>query len=194
MEEGSGHGALPWAGHYGAHRPYKLVFESLATSSSVKTYWILLFLWRIHLLTDANTGEVWKLLTSDKWDPLILHALVQNKIWPREYLPDNVPFGKAQKLIVDALINPCGSIDYYIDNTAGLTINIPSTDNASQLKAAILLAIKEAAQPDDKNERIACKALVAKDKLLAEGGLLETKIIMWWLFNFRAITVSLPDH
>jgi hypothetical protein len=38
MEEGSGHGALPWADRHGVCRPYKVVVESLATSSSVKTY------------------------------------------------------------------------------------------------------------------------------------------------------------
>ncbi len=36
--------------------------------------------------------------------------------------------------------------------------------------------------------------MVAKDKLLAEGSLSETKVILGWLFNFRALTVSLPDH
>jgi hypothetical protein len=36
--------------------------------------------------------------------------------------------------------------------------------------------------------------MVAKDKLLAEGGLLETKGILGWLFNFRTLTISLPEH
>ncbi len=36
--------------------------------------------------------------------------------------------------------------------------------------------------------------MVAKDKLLAEGGLSETKVILGWLFNFRTLIVSLPDH
>ncbi len=37
MEEGSGHGALPWAGYHGASWPLKLVVESSATSSSVNS-------------------------------------------------------------------------------------------------------------------------------------------------------------
>ena len=36
--------------------------------------------------------------------------------------------------------------------------------------------------------------MVAKDKLLAEGGLSETKVILGWLVNFQMLTVSLPDH
>jgi len=51
-----------------------------------------------------------------------------------------------------------------------------------------------AAQPDNVNEPIPRKTMVAKDKLLAEGGLSETKVILGWLFNFQMLTVSLPDH
>ena len=60
--------------------------------------------------------------------------------------------------------------------------------------AAIPLAIEVAAQPDDTNEPIPCKAMVAKDKLLAEGSLSETKVILGWLFNFRILIVFLPDQ
>ena len=38
MEEGSGHGALPWAGHHGTLGPMKLLVESWATESSVKIH------------------------------------------------------------------------------------------------------------------------------------------------------------
>jgi hypothetical protein len=36
--------------------------------------------------------------------------------------------------------------------------------------------------------------MVAEDKLKAEGGLSETKVILGWLFNFRTLTIFLPDH
>jgi hypothetical protein len=34
----------------------------------------------------------------------------------------------------------------------------------------------------------------AKNKSLAEGSLTETKVILGWHFNFRTLTISLPDH
>ena len=71
---------------------------------------------------------------------------------------------------------------------------MPQSENASRLEAAIPLAIEVAAWPDNVNEPIPRKAMVAKDKLLAEGGLSETKVILGWLFNFQTLTVSLPDH
>ena len=62
------------------------------------------------------------------------------------------------------------------------------------MEAAIPLAIEVAARPNDVNEPIPCKKMVAEDKLKAEGGLSETKTILGWLFNFRTLTVSLPEH
>ena len=135
-----------------------------------------------------------ELIKCDEWDPLTLHASVQQQIPPREYLPDDVPLAKACKLIVDVPVDPRRSIDCYIDDTPGLTVDIPGTENASRLEAVIPLAIEVAARPDNVNEPIPRKTMVAKDKLAAEGGLSETKMILGWLFNFRTLIVSLPDH
>ena len=132
------------------------------------------------------------MIKSNEWDPLTLHALVQTRILPREYLPDDVPFGKACKLIVDDLIDHGGSIDCYIDDAPGLTVNTPGTKNASCFKAATPLATKVAAQPNNANKPIPHKAMVAKDTLIAENGLSETQVILGWLFNFRTLTISLP--
>jgi hypothetical protein len=66
--------------------------------------------------------------------------------------------------------------------------------NADRLEAAISLAIKVTAQPNDMNEPIPDKKMIAKDKSTVEGGLSETKIILEWYFNFRTLTVTLPEH
>jgi hypothetical protein len=62
------------------------------------------------------------------------------------------------------------------------------------LEAAIPLAIEIAACPNNANEPIPRKKIVAEDKLKAEGGLSEMKVILGWLFNFRTLTIFLPDH
>ncbi len=80
----------------------------------------------------------------------------------------------------------------YIDDTTRLTINLPGTRNADRLKMAIPLAIKVAAWPNNINKPIPREPLVVQEKLKAEGGLAETKIILGWHFNFRTLTVSLP--
>jgi hypothetical protein len=149
--------------------------------------------WRVMSETICNLAN--ELIKNNKLNLLTLHALVQeHQIPPQEYLSDNIPFGKACKLIVKVPVDPHSNIDYYIDDTPGLTGNIPGTKNASRLDAAIPLAIEVVAQPDNANKPIPCKTMVAKVKLLAEGSLSETKVILGWHFNFGTLTISLPDH
>jgi hypothetical protein len=57
----------------------------------------------------------------------------------------------------------------------GLIIDLPGTMNANRLEAVIALAIKVAAQPFNTNKPIPRKLMVALEKLIAEGGLTETK-------------------
>ncbi len=128
------------------------------------------------------------------WDPKQLHALVQCNIPPQKYLGNNVPFARGRELIVNISIDPRGYADVYINNMTGLTIDLPGARNADQLEAAIPLAIKIAACLNNPIKPIPCKKMVAEDKLIAEGGLAETKMILGWHFNFRTLTITLPKH
>jgi len=82
----------------------------------------------------------------------------------------------------------------YIDDTTGLTVDLTGMNNADRLEVSIPLAIETAARPRDINKPIPCEKMVAEDKLAAEGGLTETKVILGWFFNFRTLTVSLQEH
>jgi len=130
----------------------------------------------------------------DDWDPSELHSSVQHEIPPRQYISDDVPFAPGRELIVDVPVDSRGYIDVYIDDTTGLTVDLPNSGNAERLEAAIPLAIEVAARPTDASEPIPREPMVAKDKLKAEGGLSETKVILGWHFNFRTLTVTLPEH
>ena len=84
--------------------------------------------------------------------------------------------------------------DVYIDDTIGLCVDLPETNNAERLRNAILLAIHAAARPVHKEEPIPRDAMAALTKLLAEAGLEETKTILGWFFDFRRMTVALPNN
>ena len=56
-------------------------------------------------------------------------------------IADDIPFGVGHQLIVDLPLDERGTIDCYIDDTVGLTIDIPESDNASKMEHAPLLAI-----------------------------------------------------
>ena len=96
----------------------------------------------------------------------------------KDCLDNNVPFAIGRELIVDVPIDPCGFADMYINDTTGLTVNLPGTLNADRLEAAIPLAIKVAARPNDINEPIPREPMVAQDKLKTEGGLAKLKVIL----------------
>jgi hypothetical protein len=77
----------------------------------------------------------------------------------------------------------------------GLTINLPGTMNGEHLEVAIPFAIEVlAAHPNNANKPIPCKKMVTEDKLKTEGGLAETKVILGWHFNFKTLTLTLPEH
>ncbi len=151
------------------------------------------FEWGVISETICNSAN--ELLKCDDWEPTNLHASVQKDIPPRLYLDNDVPFGIGRELIVDVPINPRGYADVYIDDTTGLTVDQPGMKkNAERLEAAIPLAIEVTAWPNNPNEPIPREKMVAEDKLKAEGGLSETKVILGWEFNFRTLTVTLPEH
>ncbi len=99
-----------------------------------------------------------------------------------------------RELIVDIPVNSRSYADVYIDNTTRLTIDLPGTRNADRVKAAMPLAIKVAARPNDVNKPIPWEPMVVQEKLKAEGGLAETKIILGWHFKFCTLTVTLPKQ
>jgi hypothetical protein len=104
-----------------------------------------------------------ELLKCKEWYPLTLHALVQADIPTQEYLDDNVPFAMGRESIINVPVNPHGYAGVYIDDTTGLTVNLPGTRNTNRLEPVIPLAIKVAAWPNDINEPIPREPMVVQD-------------------------------
>ncbi len=104
------------------------------------------------------------------------------------------PFGVGKALIVDLPVDPHGTIDCYIDDTVGLTVDIPDSDNTSRMECASLLSIYAVSRPVHQQEPIPSDDMAAWQKLFAEGSLEEHKIILGWLFDFRRLTIKLPEN
>ena len=62
------------------------------------------------------------------------------------------------------------------------------------MEQGCLLAIPSVAQPLCSEEPIPREEMAARNKLLAEAGSEELKIILGWLFNFRSLMVNLPKN
>jgi hypothetical protein len=135
-----------------------------------------------------------QVLQCKDWELLTLHSSVQKETPTQQYLDDNILFAVGRELIIDVPINHRGYADIYINNTMGLAVNLPGTQNADKLEAAIPLTIKVPARQQDKNEPILHNPMVVRDKLKAKGGLPKMKIILGWHINFQTLTVTLPKH
>jgi hypothetical protein len=85
-------------------------------------------------------------------------------------------------------------LDVYINDTIGLTVDLPDTDITDRMECAPLLAIHTAARPANHHEPIPRDEIAAKAKLSTEGALEEQKIILGWYFDLRKLTIALPEN
>jgi hypothetical protein len=82
----------------------------------------------------------------------------------------------------------------YIDDFIGLTINLDNTNNATRLEQAPLLGLTAVSREVSPIEPLPCNDMDARAKLKAETGLMETKVILGWLWNFWTMTIALPEN
>jgi hypothetical protein len=135
------------------------------------------------------------ILQHDDWDPLTLFATAtQAHVPPKEVLPEDIPFGIGQDLIVDIPVDAKGIVNVYIDNFIGLTINLNNTNNATRLEQAPLLGLTAVSQEVSPIEPLQHDDMDARAKLKAKTGLTETKVILGWLWNFWTMTIALPEN
>ncbi len=151
-----------------------------------------LYMWGIFSETICDLANA--ILFNDDWDPFNLLAPNQPLVPPRVLLDDNIPFGAGAELIVNIPINPRGSHDVYIDNVILLTVNIAGTNNIARSQSAFLLAINTTTWPNHPKEPIPRESMDARDKLFAEAGLTEIKMILGWEFDFRRLKIALPEN
>ena len=83
------------------------------------------------------------ILLNDEWDPLSLQLPAQHLVPNKIILEDDIPFGIGRDLIVDIPVDSRGTVNLYIDDFCGLTVDID--DNAARLERASLLALVSAA-------------------------------------------------
>jgi len=92
----------------------------------------------------SEWGSANAILLNDEWDPLSLQLPAQHLVPNKIILEDDIPFGIGKDLIVDIPVDSRGTVDLYINNFCGLTVDID--DNAARLERAPLLALVSAAR------------------------------------------------
>jgi hypothetical protein len=132
------------------------------------------------------------ILLNDDWNPLSLQLPAQHLVPNKIILDNDIPFGIGRDLIVDIPVDPRGTVDLYIDDLCGLTVDID--DNATRLERAPLLVLGSAAQEVAEIEPLPHDDIEARPKLIAEAGLTEIKTFLGWLMDFRHMAIALPDN
>ena len=127
-------------------------------------------------------------------DPHSLKSKLGDLVPEAKFLPADSPFAEGKDLIIDFPVDPRGTSDVYIDDIISLCVDIEGTDNIERLRQCSLLAINIVSRDVHESEPVPRTEIAEKKKLLAEAGPEEVKIIMGWVFNFRDLTVSLPER
>jgi hypothetical protein len=79
------------------------------------------------------------ILLGDNWDSKTLFAYqAQNHVPPKEILSNYIPFEIGRDLIINIPIDMRSTVDTYIDDFIGLTVNVKNSNNTAQLKQAPL--------------------------------------------------------
>jgi hypothetical protein len=145
-------------------------------------------LWGYISETMADISNV--LIKNKYWDPNIVFDPISKSIPPPLSLPEDIPFHSAKELAVPLPVDDEGKTDVYLDDTIGIAPDIEN--HVTRVSYAIPLAIHTLARPTNDNDIIPRKDIISIKKLMAEGQMSETKIVLGWLINTRTLSISLP--
>jgi len=126
------------------------------------------------------------------WDTGTLADPLLDSLHHPSPLPMDIPFKQSKPMIIGIPMNNKGKTDVYIDDFISVTPDI--SDNCNRTSAATILAIRSLSRPLDNSDPIPRKDIISLKKFIAEGSLEETKIILGWKINSRALLISLPTE
>lgn len=130
------------------------------------------------------------LLANKAWSPSIVRSPFDNDIPPPSRLPDDIPFEKALPTMLLPPPKPFGFSEIFIDDT--MLFFIDTEENCQRAPFGPTLAIHTISRPVSNTEPLPRPPMLEADKLQAEGGPSEQKLILGWLLDTRRLTISLP--
>jgi hypothetical protein len=133
-------------------------------------------------ITESICNLANAILLSDDWNPLSLQSPAQHLVPDKIVWANDTPFGIGRDLIVDIPANPRGTVELYINDFVGLTVDI--NNNAVRLKRAPLLAVGSAAQEVSEVEPLPRDDMEARQKLIQRQASPNKKISWhsYWIF------------
>ena len=113
---------------------------------------------------------------------------------PTPLLSANNTPAPALPLCVHPSVPSAGIVDVFLDDLITVGIPSPTPDSAARLAYAVPVVIEAIARPVRKDEPLPRSILVSTKKLQAEGQPSESKLVLGWLLDTRALTLALPSR
>lgn len=108
-----------------------------------------------------------------------------------QYLPVNIPFGRAEDTMLSPPTREYGYMDIFVDDMIGLCVNLPG--NVERLSQALAGAVDAFCRPPKEGELPPRDDCLHEGKTFIEGSPKERLVILGWEFCFRTLTVRLPQ-
>ena len=150
------------------------------------------------VVSEMVTDLANRILNHKPWDPAILKPTLADKVPTTSLLPQDIPFAQGRPLLMvdPSIAEETGQADVYVDDIC--TIGLLRDEEAEyKLKLATLLALEvvgRTSNTSDPSTSIIRENLVSLNKLQAEAGLSERKILLGWELDTRQLTVRLTQE
>ena len=132
------------------------------------------------------------LLLCEVWDESKTYPNLSDFVTPYEEMSEDVPFYKAEDLVVPVPDKDQGSFDAFIGDFIGITVEIGS--NKERLKLASGMVVYAVENVTDDEMDVKRDNLIARDKCEAEGAISNENICLGWNLKTRSLLVELPIH
>jgi hypothetical protein len=145
-------------------------------------------------ISEPVTDLANAILQCTDWDPDELYSEMVEMYPPPILLPDSIPFAPARSVAVDLPNDDQGKVECFIDDDITIGVDDGSERCRKRLIGCAPLALDATARPLAPVEPLPRTLLLKKSKIIAEGGLEETKTVLGWLINTRNLTIALPER
>jgi hypothetical protein len=145
-------------------------------------------------ISEPITDLANAILQCEDWDPDELSSDMVDMYPPPVLLPEDIPFAPARSVIVDLPNDDKGKVECFIDDDVTIGVDDGSEVCRKRLIGCVPLALDATARPLALDEPLPRTLLLKKSKIIAEGGLEETKTVLGWLLNTRDLTIALPER
>jgi hypothetical protein len=145
-------------------------------------------------ISEPITDLANAILKCSDWDPEELSSNMVEMYPPIVLLPDDLPFAPARSFAVDLPNDDKGKVECFIDDDITIGVDDGSARCRKRLIGCVPLALEVTARPLAPIEPLPRTLLLKKTKIIAEGGLEETKTVLGWFLNTRKLTIALPER